>query len=66
MKTKITTRQKILTIAGITVVSTLISTILGKHYLAQSILTGLFFYLITAERPTIIYAQFKTIPRDLM
>lgn len=66
MKTKITTRQKICTVAGITVVSTLISTLLAKNYLAQSILTGLFFYLITGERPTIVYAQIKTIPRDLM
>lgn len=66
MKTKITTRQKVITVAGVTVVSTLISTLLAKHYFAQSILTGLFFYLITGERPTIIYAQIKTIPRDIM
>ena len=66
MKTKITTRQKICTVAGITVVCTLLSTLLGKNYFAQSILTALFFYLITAERPTIVYAQIKTIPRDFM
>lgn len=66
MKTKITTRQKVITVAGITVVSTLVSTILAKHYFAQSILTALFFYLITGERPTIVYAQIKTIPRDFM
>ena len=66
MKTKLTTRQKIITVAGITVVSTLVSTCLAKHYFAQSILTGLFFYLITGDRPTIVYAQIKTIPRDYM
>ncbi|CAO1381785.1 unnamed protein product [Diamesa serratosioi] len=66
MKTKITTREKIFTVAGTTVVCTLISALLGKSYIAQTILTGLFFYLITAERPIILYAQIQTLPRDII
>jgi solute carrier family 27 (fatty acid transporter), member 1/4 len=66
MKTKITTAEKILTLAGITVAGTLLSTLIGRQFIPQSLLTALVLYLITGRRPTVVYATCHTIKRDIL
>lgn len=66
MKTKLTTGEKFLTVAGITIAGTLISSSIGKQIIPQTILTALILYLLTGRRPTIIYATLGTWRRDIL
>jgi predicted neutral ceramidase superfamily lipid hydrolase len=66
MKTKLTTLEKILTLAGITITGTLLSTLIGRNFIPQSLLTSLILYLITGRRPAIVYATCHTLHRDIL
>jgi hypothetical protein len=66
MKTKLTTSEKILTLAGITLTGTCISSMIGKHFIPQALLTAAFLYLITGRRPSIVFAFTRTWRRDLL
>jgi solute carrier family 27 (fatty acid transporter), member 1/4 len=66
MKTKLTTSEKVLTLAGITLAGTLLSSLIGRHFIPQALLTSLVLYLISGRRPSIVYATCHTIRRDLL
>lgn len=66
MKTKLTTGEKVLTLAGITIVGAILSTLIGKHFIPQSLLTALVLYLITGRRPSIVFATLHTWRRDVL
>lgn len=66
MKTKLTTSEKFLTLAGITLMGTFLSSLIGRHIIPQSLLTAAILYLLTGRRPAIVYAFTRTWKRDLL
>jgi hypothetical protein len=66
MKTKLTTSEKFLTLAGITLTGTFLSTVIGRHFIPQSLLTAAILYLLTGRRPGIIFGFTRTWKRDLL
>lgn len=66
MKTNLTTLEKFLTLSGITIVGTILSSYFGKQLIPQAVLTFVVLYLITGRRPTIIFATLHTWRRDVL
>lgn len=64
IQTTITTRQKIVTLAGITLFGIVTSLCIGRKVIPQTILTFLVFYFLSGERPSLVYASMRTIDRD--
>ncbi len=52
--------------SAIAIFGAAMSTWIGNHLISQSILTVFVFYMLTGDRPTLAYAQCKTIKRDLL
>jgi solute carrier family 27 (fatty acid transporter), member 1/4 len=66
MKTALTTAEKIVTLAGITLSGTMLSSLIGRHFIPQSLLTALVLWLLTGRRPTVVFGTCQTLGRDLM
>lgn len=66
LKTKLTVAEQIVTLAGITLFGIVMSLLIGKGLVRQSILTALTLYLLTGIRPEMVYATLCCIKRDLM
>lgn len=64
MKTCLTPRERFFTLAGTTIAGTIISSLIGKHFIPQAFLTAIVLYLISGNRPSIVYATIFTFPRD--
>jgi hypothetical protein len=66
LKTKLTPAEKFATVGGITLFGICLSSLIGRNPLAQVALTGLILFLITAKRPSIVYAFVVKFRRDVM
>lgn len=66
MKTKLTTREKILTLGGITIYGVLMSSWIGSQLIPQALLSCFILYLITGRRPSIVFATLHTWRRDVL
>lgn len=66
MKTKLTTSERIKTLAGITTVCVLISSLIGKKLFSQAVLTAVFYLLVTGKRPGIVFATVHKLKRDVL
>lgn len=66
LKTKLTIAEQIITLAGITLFGIVLSILIGKGLVRQSILTAATLYLLTGIRPEIIFATLCCIKRDFM
>uniref|UniRef100_A0A2M4BG82 Very long-chain fatty acid transport protein n=1 Tax=Anopheles marajoara TaxID=58244 RepID=A0A2M4BG82_9DIPT len=65
MLVKLSMKQKVLTLSGITAVAMAASLAIGKALIPQTLLTGIVFYLISGDRPATVYATIRSLPRDL-
>ncbi|XP_058054806.1 long-chain fatty acid transport protein 4 [Anopheles bellator] len=65
MLVELSAKQKFLTLSGITAVAMAASLAIGQRLIPQTLLTGLFFYLISGDRPSTVYASVRSLPRDL-
>lgn len=66
IKTKLTILESILTLFGITIFGILLSILIGKGLIRQIILTAIIIFLLTGQRPQIIFATCHTYKRDLL
>ena len=66
MKTHLTTTEKILTLAGITIFGILLSSLIGTQLIPQALLTCCILYLISGDRPSIVFACSRTVRRDAL
>lgn len=66
MKTKLTTREKVLTLSMIVAIGVMLSLLIGRRPIQQTLLTMLVMYCISGRRPSILWATSHTIKRDLL
>lgn len=64
MIVELSIRQKTATLACITAVACTLSLAIGQRLIPQTLLSALVMYLLTGDRPTVVYAFFRTLPRD--
>lgn len=65
MIVELSLRQKTATLACITAVACTLSLAIGQRLIPQTLLSGLVLYLFSGERPTLVYAMVRTLPRDI-
>lgn len=66
MKTKLTVPEKIATLAGITIGGIILSSLIGKQLIPQLLLTCFIIYLISGDRPGIVFSFLRTWKRDAL
>ncbi|XP_058829450.1 long-chain fatty acid transport protein 4 [Topomyia yanbarensis] len=65
MIVELTLKQKTATLACITAVGCAMSLLIGRRTIPQTLLSGIVLYLLSGDRPTMVYSMFRTLPRDL-
>lgn len=63
--TQLSDKQKAVSIGVILAVSVTISLLCGENLIAQAIVFLIGWFLLTGNRPTIVFVIGKTLPRDL-
>lgn len=66
LKTELTTKEKILTMASITGVGLCLSSWIGKHFISQALLTSLIILCLKSRGQEILYAFVHTFRRDML
>ncbi|XP_053689695.1 long-chain fatty acid transport protein 4 [Sabethes cyaneus] len=64
MIVELTLKQKTATLTCITAAACALSLTIGKSIVPQALLSGIVMYLLSGDRPTVVYSTFRTIPRD--
>ena len=64
LKTSLTAAEKFMVAFGVTAFGICLSSLIGKNFLFQLILSPIILFLITGRRPTIVYASFMRFGRD--
>nr|XP_019558125.2 long-chain fatty acid transport protein 4 [Aedes albopictus]XP_029721150.1 long-chain fatty acid transport protein 4 [Aedes albopictus] len=65
MIVELSLRQKTVTLACITAVACSLSVAIGQRLIPQTVLSAVVLYLLSGDRPTMVYATVRTLPRDL-
>ncbi|XP_021704718.1 long-chain fatty acid transport protein 4 [Aedes aegypti] len=65
MIVELSLRQKTATLACITAAACSLSLAIGQRLIPQTLLSALVMYLLSGDRPTMVYAMVRTLPRDL-
>lgn len=65
MITELSIKQKTATLACITATACGLSLVIGPQMLPQTLLTFVTLYLLSGERPTLLFATVRTLPRDI-
>ncbi|XP_058458084.1 long-chain fatty acid transport protein 4 [Malaya genurostris] len=65
MIVELTLKQKTATLACITAVACAASLAIGRRAVPQTLLSGIVMYLLSGDRPTMVYSMFRTLPRDI-
>lgn len=65
MIVELSLRQKTATLACITAVACSLSLAIGQRLIPQTVLSVVVLYLLSGDRPTMVYATVRTLPRDL-
>ena len=66
MKVALEMGEKIRSLAGITLFGVVLSSLIGKRLIPQSLLTFVIFYLLTGKRPVWVFAFVKKFRRDIL
>ncbi|XP_055534434.1 long-chain fatty acid transport protein 4 [Wyeomyia smithii] len=62
----LTLKQKTATLACITAAACALSLVIGRSMIPQTLLSGIVLYLLTGDRPTLVYSMYRTFPRDAL
>ena len=66
IKTKLTGAEKFATLGGITAFGVLVSSLIGKNFLLQTMLTAFILFLMNGRRPSIMFALIMKFNRDML
>lgn len=66
IKTKLTAAEKFATLGGITGFGVLVSSLIGKNLLLQTMLTAVILFLMNGRRPSILFALVMKFNRDML
>ncbi|XP_055624358.1 long-chain fatty acid transport protein 4 [Toxorhynchites rutilus septentrionalis] len=65
MIVELTLKQKTATLACITAVACGLSLVFGQRVIPQALLSAIVMYLISGDRPSLVYAMVRSFPRDI-
>lgn len=66
IKTKLTPAEKFATLGGITAFGILLSWLIGRNFLLQTLISILILFLMSGRRPVIVFASIMKFNRDIM